>query len=212
MGGPGHSAQRWLPGPLTERPELGQERFEFAVPDGFFGHDLAVPMTLLPSCVPPPFMLNERSARAVQVGPGILRKRSWRSRENFEQRQANTTTQNHSGVFRLNCSSGHPMCGVWSLSALVHPATPNPHRRNMRHRRRASGRSHLTHRHRQRARGSSDYPSDNALRRCQPEPAQPDTDYPPDVPVPDPARRGQTESPGMACKRSGVRIPIAPPF
>src|ERR1700684_2558182 len=40
---------------------------------------------------------------------------------------------------------------------------------------------------------------------------QPDTATGPDLPVPDPGRHGQTESPGMACKRSGVRIPIAPP-
>jgi hypothetical protein len=39
---------------------------------------------------------------------------------------------------------------------------------------------------------------------------QPDTGYPPDLPVSDPARRGQIESPGMACKRSGVRIHVSP--
>src|ERR1039457_1105830 len=49
-------------------------------------------------------------------------------------------------------------------------------------------------------------PSDGA-GQSQP---QPDTGYRPGLPVSDPAPRGQTELPGMACKRSGVRIPIAP--
>src|ERR1017187_697178 len=50
-------------------------------------------------------------------------------------------------------------------------------------------------------------PSDDG-RRSQ---LQPDTDYSLDLAVSDPVRRGQTDSPGMACKRSAVRARLAPP-
>src|ERR1035438_1844150 len=60
-------------------------------------------------------------------------------------------------------------------------------------------------------RESSDQPSDNALRRWQTESAAARHRYRPDLAVSDLERRHQTELPGMACKRSGVRIPIAPP-
>jgi hypothetical protein len=41
---------------------------------------------------------------------------------------------------------------------------------------------------------------------------QPDSSGLPDLPVPDSARRWRTEPPRMACKRSGVRVSVAPRF
>src|ERR1019366_6058741 len=57
---------------------------------------------------------------------------------------------------------------------------------------------------------ASDYPSDNRIRQHQTSPDAARHCNPPDLPVSDSARHSQTESAGMACKRSGVRIPIAP--
>jgi len=39
---------------------------------------------------------------------------------------------------------------------------------------------------------------------------QPDSATSPDLPASDPGRQRQRESPGMACKRPGVRVPLAP--
>ena len=59
---------------------------------------------------------------------------------------------------------------------------------------------------------TSDESSDNAPRPQQMQPDYARQDHRPDVPKRDLARHRQTEPAGMACRRSGVRIPLAARF